>query len=156
MTTASAVPSQLQALAREILALHTPEEVATGTAPCASLKQVLSGGEALTITMAQDISAAIPRSKLYNTYGGLSTGHMACVLQAIKHFIGPASANGGLLVWGCTLFSNCSSSSCGTTACYHTFNNALTLRRVWRVPMMPRYVTPMVILPPPKAPQRQL
>lgn len=73
MTTSSAVPSQLQALAREVLALHGPETAAAGRAPCSSLKRVLSGGEALTTTMAQDISAAMPRCKLYNTYGPTET-----------------------------------------------------------------------------------
>jgi len=73
VTTSSAVPSQLQALAREILSLHGPEAAAAGDAPCSSLKQVLSGGEALTTTMAQDISAAMPRCRLFNTYGPTET-----------------------------------------------------------------------------------
>lgn len=75
MTTSSAVPSQLQALAREILALHGPDAAAAGQAPCSSLKRGLSGGEALTTTMAQDISTAMPRCKLFNTYGEAAGWH---------------------------------------------------------------------------------
>jgi non-ribosomal peptide synthetase component F len=73
VTTSSAVPSQLQALAREVLSLHGAEAAAAGRAPCSSLKRVLSGGEALTATMAQEISAAMPRCKLFNTYGPTET-----------------------------------------------------------------------------------
>lgn len=74
MTTSSAVPSQLQALAREVLAQSGPQPAAAaGQVPCSSLKRVLSGGEALTSTMAQDISAAMPQCKLYNTYGPTET-----------------------------------------------------------------------------------
>lgn len=73
VTTASFVPSQLHVLAREITALHSSADIAAGTAPCASLKRVLSGGEALTSTAAAEIQAALPRCQLWNTYGPTET-----------------------------------------------------------------------------------
>lgn len=96
MTTSSAVPSQLQALAREVLALHGPEAAAAGRAPCSSLKRVLSGGEALTTTMAQDISAAMPRCKLFNTYGPTETT-VGEWLLALSCFCSPCNTTSG---WG--------------------------------------------------------
>lgn len=81
VTTSSAVPSQLQALAREVLTLHGPEAVAAGKAPCSTLQRVLSGGEALTTTMAQDITAAMPQCKLFNTYGPTETTVGECVID---------------------------------------------------------------------------
>jgi len=85
------VPSQLQALAREILSLHGPEAAAAGQAPCSSLKQVLSGGEALTTTMAQDISAAMPRCRLFNTYGPTETTVGKCIVKAACVFVDVAN-----------------------------------------------------------------
>lgn len=73
VTTASAVPSKLQALAREILSSHSPEDAAARAAPCASLKRVLSGGEALTVTMATEVKAALPHCELHNSYGPTET-----------------------------------------------------------------------------------
>lgn len=73
VTTASAVPSQVQMLAREILSSHSTADAAAGRAPCASLKRVLSGGETLTTTMAREVKAALPNCELQNTYGPTET-----------------------------------------------------------------------------------
>lgn len=73
MTTASFVPSQLHLLAREVLALYSTAQIQAGAAPCASLKRVLSGGEALTSAAAADITAALPHCQLWNTYGPTET-----------------------------------------------------------------------------------
>lgn len=67
------MPSQVHLLAREILSQHSPAEAAAGKAACASLKRMLSGGEALTTTMARDINAALPNCELHNTYGPTET-----------------------------------------------------------------------------------
>lgn len=60
-------------LAREILSAHSPSAAAASQAPCASLKRVLSGGEALTTTMAREVNTALPRCDLVNTYGPTET-----------------------------------------------------------------------------------
>jgi non-ribosomal peptide synthetase component F len=73
VTTTSFVPSQLHLLAREVLALHSPRQIAAGSAPCSSLKRILSGGEALTSAAAADITAALPCCQLWNTYGPTET-----------------------------------------------------------------------------------
>jgi non-ribosomal peptide synthetase component F len=73
VTTASAVPSQVQVLAREILSSHSSADAAADKAPGASLRRVLSGGEALTTTMAREVAAALPACELHNTYGPTET-----------------------------------------------------------------------------------
>jgi hypothetical protein len=81
----SAVPSQVQLLAREVLLLHGRPAAAPG-APCTSLRRVLSGGEALTLGMAQEINRALPRCNLYNTYGPTETTvgkHGSCLWPAV-------------------------------------------------------------------------
>jgi non-ribosomal peptide synthetase component F len=64
-----------------VLTLHGPEAAAAGKAPCSTLKRVLSGGEALTTTMAQDITEAMPQCKLFNTYGPTETTVGECVID---------------------------------------------------------------------------
>lgn len=76
------MPSQVQMLAREILSAHSPAGGAAGKAPCASLKRVLSGGEALTTTMAAEVQLALPNCELHNTYGPTETTVGGCTRAA--------------------------------------------------------------------------
>lgn len=66
-------------LAREILSVHSSADAAAGRpAPCASLRRVLSGGEALTTTMAGEVQSALPNCELHNTYGPTETTVGGC------------------------------------------------------------------------------